>query len=195
MTRSDLALGSRIGVHHVTDPIDPYSAAAATPDEAHSAEPADRPDLITEIAAIPHSVWAMQRELKALLDLLAETFTPRPWSNAGWLSNVAGTALGATAWVRALSSSVTSKGGMEIGDVVVGTDGGQTVELRAVPNDTYDTTIPTRLLGTVRTTASQLTVPFQTPIVLHPGESLILVCISSATVHFDFSCRYREMRS
>lgn len=197
--RDTLHVGSRMGIPHIGDPLDPYEHAHALGDAAVSPEPPAHPDLITEIAEIPHSVWAMERQVKALLDLLAEAFTPRPLAPLATLSNTSGTQIGSTstAYAVAVPVTLTQQGALELQNVVVGTDAAQAVELRAASGDAsgYTSGYPNRLLGTLRTTASGLSAQFNTPILLQPGESLVLVCISASSVKFDFSCRYRYMRS
>lgn len=194
-----LHVGSRIGVHHVTAPIDPYEAQGhhATPDVDESGAPQaggnSLADLLVQIAEIPHSVWAMQRELKALLDLLAVSFTPRPYANLATLSGSAGTTLGTTTWAVAIPQSLSQQGEIEVVDCVLSNDSSARTELRAVAATDYSTAPASRLLGTVEIGQTP-TVAFPTPLVLHPGEALILV-IYAPGAHCDFSCRYRYQRS
>lgn len=192
-----LHIGSRFGTTRADEglldhPINPHEPTL----QGETWPPADQPNIFEEFASIPHDLSEMHRELKNLVTQLAVTLVPRPFANLATLSNSAGTQLGSTstAWAPAFSG-YTDNGEAELVDITIGTDAAQTVQLVAINARALDATIPQRLLGTIRTTANQLTQTISTPVILHQNEHLMLLCTSASSVHFDFSCRYRYLRS
>lgn len=175
-------------------PQDPYQHA---PTESHDTPPNPEPDYLSELAQIPEAVWQMHNELHNLYGLLLAELSPRPFDERATLSNFAATALTingvAGSWAAAFTQ--TSQSGVELADMLIGTDTAQTVQLLRVPAAQLDATIPTIILATLRTTANQLTQLLKVPVRLGQGESLCLFSLTSAAAHFDFSCRYRYPRT
>lgn len=172
---------------HVEDVYQHAPTTEPTPGESE-------PDIISKLVELPGAVWAMHNELHGIYEQVMLGSAARPWAPLATLSNLLGTTLGAGCWAAAIVG-VTRDIGIELRDIVVGTDAAQVVQLLAVPNSVLDATVPTRLLGTIRTTANGLTAWFPGRVTLRVGESLILSCSAAPTVHFDFSCSYRLLRS
>lgn len=182
---------------HPPAPSEPESASE---DPLRESPPHE--DYLSSFVKLPVSINGLGHEVHALVRLLTEQTIGRPWApfNSA-LSNTAGTNLtlqpSATAvcWVLAVNGfAYTRDLGIELTDIMVGTNAPQIVQLVAIPNIALDAIIYQRLIGTVRTTSAQLSQWFPPQVVLRNGESLVLVAQAS-TVSFDFSARYRNLRS
>ena len=181
---------------HPPEPSEPESASE---DPLRESPPHE--DYLTSFVKLPVSINEMTHELHALTRLITDTSIGRPWAPFNTpLSNAAGTNLTlnsgtAVCWVLALNGfAYTRDLGIELTDIMVGTNAPQIVQIVACPNIALDPGVPTRLIGTVRTTSAQLSQWFPPQLVLRNGESLLLVAQAS-TVSFDFSARYRNLRS
>lgn len=195
--RTVKVLGSRIGTTTVDmgDPAhDPQEPPFADPPNLGDNRPTIAPSVIARLLELPHEWLNLARTIDDARNVLVDAFAREVWSALTAVSNVAqkGT-FGSGCYVFAYDGHPSQA--VELRNLLIGTSAAGTVQLIAVrAADLIGSNPPYRILATVRTTATMLSLFMPAKVRLEPEEKLAMIYLTGASVNFDLSGEYRVLK-
>ena len=197
MGRRNVSTRSRIGMTTVemgAPAHDPEDAPFAQPQREGDDRPAE-PSPLQRLLDLPREWLNLAHVIESAVCLVTEALGPQVWSALTALSNVPqkGT-FGTGCYLFAYDGHPSQA--LELRNLLVGTSAPGIVQLVAVrAADLIGSSPPYRVLATVRTTASALTLFMPAKLRLEPEERLALIYLTTTAVTFDLSGEYRVLRS